>query len=295
MLVLLLELGLLYTFLKCTTALPSLLLNSPNNSLSAINNSSSSFLTEDFNTRLKCDSAFYGSNLKQGRCHEALEGLWLYDSWITFVNRSAAKRGANIHPLPWRLLSSDATCAIDFSLELGTAEDYARPMQLYWAGMDVLSSCVAGEHNVGGGKSGQGHNGRLTVSVKRYDGPPVHCNPPTPSDPGIGGKGRSNKACLEVLDFIPTDSNIHNYAVAGYSPVDVEIPKTYEITMHGETCKVIVSSAVKSVRATNWEIWDGAMKVNALCARKGLSGIATSVGHQGKLEVSVVPTRRESS
>lgn len=291
----LLELSLLFTFFNCIIALPSILLNS-SNSLSAIKNSSLSFLTEDCNTKLVCDSVFYCSNLNYGSCHEALQGIWIYDSLITFVNRSAARRGANIQSLPWRLLSSDATCAVEFSLEPGTPEDYARPMQLYWAAMDVLSTCVAGKHNVGGIMKGRGQYEKLTVSVKRYAGPQVHCNPPAPGEAEIGGKERlDNKACLAVLDFMPTDSKFQTYAVAGSRPVDVELPKTYEVTMHGETCRVTVSSRVKSVRALNWEIWDAAMKVNALCARQGLSDIAPSVGHQGKLEVFVIPTRRKPS
>lgn len=46
-------------------------------------------------------------------------------------------------------------------------------------------------------------------------------------------------------------------------------------------CKVILSSYLPSIhkdQAVGWEIWAAAVKVNAMCIRRGLAGIATGIG-----------------
>lgn len=75
----------------------------------------------------------------------------------------------------------------------------------------------------------KGDNGKLTVTMKRYDGPRVRCDPSTSRvERGITELGTKN-ACLQVLDYMPADYKFQDYAVAGYSPVDIQIPKLYHV------------------------------------------------------------------
>lgn len=83
----------------------------------------------------------------------------------------------------------------------------------------------------------KGDKGKLTVTMKRYDGPRVRCDSSTSRvEPGNTELG-TNNACLQVLDYMPADYKFQNYAVAGYSPLDIEIPKLYHV---GGKCWTLV-------------------------------------------------------
>lgn len=97
----------LLAFLNRTYALPPALPN-PANDPSTINNDLSPYSPFPDRGNLICDSNFYGSNLNDRSCQEAvfnmLPGLSDFSRY-KFVNRENEERGPKIKPMPWRLLS----------------------------------------------------------------------------------------------------------------------------------------------------------------------------------------------
>jgi len=106
---------------------------------------------------------------------------------------------------------------------------------------------------------------------------------------------------------MPVDYGFKIFGDAGDSGTDVAIPKTFgsskspllfpyphptpqyhiinkhsRCIVYGTTCGVTLSATsslrIRRDQAVNWDIWAAAVKVNAICARRGLGGVATGIG-----------------
>lgn len=228
-----------------------------------------------------CNGRLYGRNLNLASCLNALYLMSSDDEPLTFGDRTIGRFDG---PLPYRYLSRDGRCAIDFAHAAGVDFDTATPQTLREAARLVIQICVSIDPNQGGLITGLGQNKGLAVRVVPYR-PTVTCGP--------SGSGPPWVTCRDILDFMDADNKPQVFGPRGEEQTTVAIPYAY--TSERQRCGITVDTTEAghlSDKGTWYKIWAAATAIDFICCQLGRRGVAVSQGDNKRLFVELKDVRR---
>lgn len=234
-----------------------------------------------------CNAGLYGRP-NAASCLQALLDIPGNNREITFGNRTAGQAW-NI-PLPFRFISRDGTCAIEFDqTQKGSiTSDEATGFQMSAAAWDLIQKCSSIQTKDRGGiATGLGEKGRVSLVVQEYK-PNVQCGVPS-----FSATGGVREACQAALNTLPVSTFSQTFGAKGTPDAEIELPKSY--SDDNSRCFVTVDITGAAVAANWYDIWAGAVAVMGICVLDGKAGVSAIQVGGSKITVRMqIPPARTS-
>ncbi|KAL8715697.1 MAG: hypothetical protein Q9225_006304 [Loekoesia sp. 1 TL-2023] len=209
--------------------------------------------TQPLNYLYECDGDRFGTDLPLLSCIDALKLILDVNAKFRFGPRTEG-RVVNFKT-PYRFLSNDGLCAVDFERHPGVITDYAR-------GKDLR---VAGDRR------------GIDLIIRTYT-PHVQCSSSTATAPTFG-------TCLNILDSqVPNYRDVKVFGRSGEPNIDQALPQTFVDSL-SRRCSLVVNTRGPVDSARWYDIWGAATAIDAMCGRQlpNKGGVATGLGEHGNI------------